>query len=185
MQINSTSRFSSDLLRINDNKINVVHKNGLQDEESAKAQDGSKEEEAASSDQVSKLQTIDAKVRAHEAAHLAAGGGVVTGGANFSYTRGPDGKMYAVGGEVPIDGSEASSPEATIQKARQIAAAAMAPADPSPQDYRVATSAIMMEQRARMELVHEQMERINGEKTYNELSDQESVAEIVKETSAA
>ncbi len=167
MQINSTSAFSSDFLRINDHRVDMIQKDALQSEEKKSTQKGTSEEEAADSAQVSKLQVTDAKVRAHEAAHLAAGGGVVTGGASFSYTRGPDGKMYAVGGEVPIDSGESSTPEATIQKARQIAAAAMAPADPSPQDYRVATSAIMMEQRARTEMVREEMERINGEKTYS------------------
>lgn len=132
--------------------------------------------EGVSSSGTSRLQATDAKVRAHEAAHIAAGGGVVTGGAAFTYTRGPDGKMYAVGGEVPIDSSEASTPEATIQKARQIAAAAMAPADPSPQDHRVATSAIMMEQRARMELIREQREQIDGEKAYGSVDTQTDVS---------
>ncbi len=37
--------------------------------------------------QLEKLKTADAQVRAHEAAHLAAGGGVVSGGASFSYER--------------------------------------------------------------------------------------------------
>ncbi len=180
MQINSTSPFSSDLLRINDDKVDMTKKDGLKDEEENSAQNNKKDKEVTDSSQISKLQVTDAKVRAHEAAHLAAGGGVVTGGANFSYTRGPDGKMYAVGGEVPIDSGEASTPEATIQKARQIAAAAMAPADPSPQDFRVATSAIMMEQRARTELVREQMERINGEKSYSEQGDTTSDEESLE-----
>lgn len=171
MQINSTLAFSSDFLRINDHKVDMMQKDGLQDEEGKSVEKSSKEEETADSAQISKLQVTDSNVRAHEAAHLAAGGGIVTGGANFSYTRGPDGKMYAIGGEVPIDSGEASTPEATIQKARQIAAAAMAPADPSPQDFRVATSAIMMEQRARTELIREQMDRINGEKSYSEQGD--------------
>ena len=111
--------------------------------------------------------TADAQVRAHEAAHLSAGGGVVTGGANFSYERGSDGKMYAVAGEVPIDASEGNTPEATIQKARRIVAAAMAPADPSPQDYRVAATAMMMEVQARTEQMRELQNQINGTAAYN------------------
>ncbi len=120
------------------------------------------------------LQATDSAVRAHEAAHLAAGGGVVTGGANFSYERGSDGKMYAVAGEVPIDSGEASTPEATIQKARQIVAAAMAPADPSPQDYRVAASAMVMEIQARTEQMRQEQAKISGNQTYAQAMHEES-----------
>ncbi|MFP4487460.1 MAG: putative metalloprotease CJM1_0395 family protein [Campylobacterales bacterium] len=109
--------------------------------------------------QVSKLEARDAEVRAHEAAHIAAGGGVVTGGASFEYQVGPDGKQYAIGGEVPIDTSEGNTPDETISKAQQIQAAAMAPADPSPTDYRVAATAVMMEVRARAEKAQESAEQ--------------------------
>lgn len=115
---------------------------------------------------ISELASTDSKVRAHEAAHIGAGGGVVSGGANFSYTKGPDGKMYATAGEVPIDTSEGKTPEETIQKARQIAAAAMAPSDPSPQDYRVAASAAVMEMRGHLEESKKIQESINGQKAY-------------------
>lgn len=119
---------------------------------------------------ISKLEATDTKVRAHEAAHIAAGGGVVSGGANFSYTKGPDGKMYATAGEVPIDTSEGKTPEETIQKARQIAAAAMAPSDPSPQDYRVAASAAVMEMRGHLEENKKIQETINGQKAYGSVA---------------
>lgn len=115
---------------------------------------------------ISKLASSDTKVRAHEAAHIAAGGGVVTGGANFSYTKGPDGKMYATAGEVPIDTSEGKTPEETVQRARQVIAAAMAPADPSPQDYRVAATAAVMEMRGHLEMSKKLQESINGQKAY-------------------
>ena len=101
---------------------------------------------------VSRLQVIDAKVRAHEMAHVAAGGGL-TGAATYSYTKGPDNKMYATAGEVSISTTEGNTPQETIAKARQIQAAAMAPSDPSPQDYKVAASAMQMELKARAELV--------------------------------
>ena len=117
--------------------------------------------------QLEKLKTADAQVRAHEAAHLAAGGGVVTGGASFSYERGSDGKMYAVAGEVPIDAGEASTPEATIQKARRIITAAMAPADPSPQDYRVAATAMLMEMQAKTEMIREAQTQQRGMSAYS------------------
>ena len=115
---------------------------------------------------ITKLESSDTKVRAHEAAHVAAGGGVVTGGANFSYTKGPDGKMYATAGEVPIDTSEGKDPEETIRKARQILAAAMAPSDPSPQDYRVAATAAVMEMRGHLEISKKLQDSLNGQNAY-------------------
>ncbi|WP_297812814.1 putative metalloprotease CJM1_0395 family protein [uncultured Helicobacter sp.] len=109
---------------------------------------------------VRELAAIDANVRAHEAAHVGAGAGVVSGGASFGYTRGPDGKMYATSGEVPISMKEGRTPEETIQNARQIISAAMAPSDPSPQDYKVAANAAQMEVQARNEQAKERAEEI-------------------------
>ncbi|EJR6094860.1 hypothetical protein NXK75_001454 [Campylobacter coli] len=100
--------------------------------------------------QVRELQSIDRNVKAHEAAHQAAGGGLA-GAASFSYTRGPDNQMYATAGEFPIRMQKGRTPEETIANARQVVAAAMAPADPSPQDYKVAANALKMEFEARAE----------------------------------
>lgn len=105
----------------------------------AAAGDLSDEEQA----QVAKLKQIDAKVRAHERAHAAVGG-AHAGAPSYTYTRGPDGQMYATGGEVAIDISAENDPEATLQKATQIAAAALAPADPSGQDRAVAAAAAQL-----------------------------------------
>ena len=108
---------------------------------------------------VAELQKTDRQVKAHEAAHVAAGSGLVKGGASFQYTQGPDGKRYAVGGEVSIDSSPvAGDPEATIRKAEQIRRAALAPADPSAQDRRVAAQATQMAAEARIELASERRE---------------------------
>lgn len=104
---------------------------------------------------VARLRETDRAVRQHEQAHLAAGAGLVTGGPNYSYTTGPDGKRYAVGGEVSIDVSPARTPEATIAKARQIRAAALAPADPSGKDRQVAVAAGSLEAEARAELARQ------------------------------
>ena len=102
---------------------------------------------------IAKLRTRDREVRAHEQAHASAAGGLTKGGASFTYERGPDGRQYAVSGEVNIDTSPvAGDPEATLRKARQIRAAALAPADPSSQDRAVASSATAMEAQARQEL---------------------------------
>lgn len=101
---------------------------------------------------VAQLQQRDREVRTHEMTHIAAGAGLVRGGATYSFERGPDGKLYAVGGEVSIDTSPASTPEQTIERARQIRSAALAPADPSAQDRQVAAAASLMENQARREL---------------------------------
>jgi len=102
---------------------------------------------------VARLRETDRAVRQHEQAHLAAGAGLVTGGPTYSYTTGPDGKRYAVGGEVSIDVSPGRTPEATIAKAQQVRAAALAPADPSGKDRQVAVAAARLEAEARAELL--------------------------------
>lgn len=116
----------------------------------------------AQEEDVAKLQALDKAVRAHEQAHMAAGGGLVRGGASFSYERGPDGQSYAVGGEVSIDTSPGSTPADTIAKAQQIQAAALAPADPSSQDRAVAAAAAQMEARAREEQSRQQVAPVGG-----------------------
>jgi len=103
--------------------------------------------------QVSELKQRDAEVKAHEAAHMSAAGGLVRGGASYEYQKGPDGRDYAVGGEVSIDSSPVTGdPNASIAKAQQIRSAALAPRNPSSQDHKVATKASRMEDEARQEL---------------------------------
>jgi hypothetical protein len=99
---------------------------------------------------VRELAQRDREVRTHEAAHQAAGG-ALTGGATFSSETGPDGRQYAVGGEVSIEMSGGKTPEETIERAERIRAAALAPADPSPQDRAVAAAATQMEAQARQQ----------------------------------
>ncbi|MDT8405975.1 MAG: putative metalloprotease CJM1_0395 family protein [Methylococcales bacterium] len=107
----------------------------------------------AEQQQVQKLAARDREVRTHEQAHLSASGGLAMGGASFSFQTGPDGQRYAVGGEVSIDTSEVpGDPRATLQKADTIRRAALAPAQPSSQDFRVAAKASQMAARARQEL---------------------------------
>ncbi len=112
--------------------------------------------------QVQKLRQIDRKVREHEAAHMAAGAGLA-GGAHFEYVRGPDGRQYAVAGEVKIDVSSAQTPQQTIAKARRIQAAALAPADPSAQDRAVAAQAAQMAAKAQAELRRQEQESTSGQ----------------------
>lgn len=101
---------------------------------------------------VDELEKRDRAVRAHEQAHMAAGGALVRGGASFEFQAGPDGQRYAVGGEVSIDTSQGRTPMETIARAQAIRAAALAPADPSGADRAVAARAARMEADARKEL---------------------------------
>lgn len=106
--------------------------------------------------QLRQLKARDQVVRAHEAAHLSAGSGIVRSGASFTFQRGPDGVQYAIGGEVSIDTSKVpNDPNATLQKAQQIQAAALAPAQPSSQDRAVAARAAQMAIEARAEIAQQ------------------------------
>lgn len=114
---------------------------------------------------VSELKQRDAEVKAHEAAHLAAAGGIATGGASFSYQQGPDGVRYAIGGEVNIDTSSVpGDPAASLRKADTIRRAALAPAEPSGQDIQVAASATAMAAQAQAELLQKNQDSQNGNK---------------------
>jgi hypothetical protein len=94
--------------------------------------------------EVAKLVARDHQVRGHEAAHLAAAGPMATT-VEYTYEMGPDGKIYAVGGKVKLTVSPGQTPEETLAIARQVRAAAQAPADPSGQDVLVAAEAGEME----------------------------------------
>jgi hypothetical protein len=115
-----------------------------------------RELEAAEVRVVEELKARDTEVRQHEQAHLAAAGQYAQGGPSYTFQQGPDGRRYAVGGEVKIDTSPVNGdPEATIQKANQIQAAALAPAEPSGQDRAVAAQAAQMAAQARQQLAEQ------------------------------
>ena len=108
--------------------------------------------------QVEKLEQRDREVRQHEKAHESVGG-PYAGSATYDYQRGPDGKRYAIGGQVSIDyGPIKGDPEATIEKMKTVIAAALAPAEPSSQDMSIAA-------RARQNLLEARLEanRLQGE----------------------
>lgn len=172
MQISSSS--SNDIgtiytIKLNDKQRLVVE----EDEESKKAQKNLNSKELTEGEEqfIQDLETRDAEVKAHEAAHQAAGGGM-TGAASYTYQQGPDGKMYAIGGEVPITIPSGSTPEESIKNARQAIAAAMAVNDPSPADYAVASSARMMEMQAQQQKRQEMQEEMQGREAYSTDSSQ-------------
>ncbi|MFC1584887.1 putative metalloprotease CJM1_0395 family protein [Fibrobacterota bacterium] len=112
---------------------------------------------------VEELKKTDRDVKAHEQAHVSAGGQYVNGGPTYEFQQGPDGKQYAVGGHVNIDSSPvADDPQATVQKARVVKRAALAPADPSSSDRAVASKAGQMETKARAEKTQEDGEEQAG-----------------------
>ncbi|MFW2588670.1 putative metalloprotease CJM1_0395 family protein [Sagittula sp. SSi028] len=108
------------------------------------------------------LAARDREVRAHEQAHMAVGG-AYAGSASYTYQIGPDGKRYAIGGEVPIDVSPvAGDPEATIDKMQQVKAAALAPAEPSSADRKVAALADATRAQAQADLAALRAEERSG-----------------------
>ena len=123
--------------------------------------------------QVIELQRRDLEVRTHEAAHMSAGAGLTTG-ASYSYQRGPDNKMYAIGGEVGIDTSPGKTPEETLKKAAQIKRAALAPAQPSSADLQVAATATNMELDAKMEIQKNQNQETKEKTEQNSQNSQSS-----------
>lgn len=102
--------------------------------------------------QIQELQRRDAKVRAHEQAHKAAAGQYAAGAPSFTFQVGPNGKRYAVGGEVPISVSKEATPEETLQKMQVVSKAALAPLNPSPADRRIAAQAAVIAAQARREI---------------------------------
>lgn len=119
--------------------------------ERSRASGSGKDDAAAQAQQLSRLAATDRKVCAHEQAHQAAGAGLA-GSASYQYQRGPDGRQYAVAGEVSIDLAPGRTPDETVARARQVQAAALAPVDPSAQDRAVAARAARMELEARGQL---------------------------------
>lgn len=104
---------------------------------------------------IGELKQRDQEVRTHEAAHAAVGGSV-TGSPSFTYEQGPNGKRYAVEGEVSVDLSPVSGDaRATIEKMQKVHAAALAPVSPSTQDRRIANAATQQILQAQSELLTE------------------------------
>ena len=115
-----------------------------------KNSDHTDKEQAA---KIAELSKRDREVRAHEQAHASVGGRYA-GAPTMSYQRGPDGRLYAVSGEVAIDTSPVpNDPQATLEKALTVQRAALAPSDPSATDQRIAAKAAAMAGQARAELL--------------------------------
>ena len=120
----------------------------------------SPQQQAQQQQQITELASRDREVRSHEQAHAAVGGSYA-GAPTYSFKRGPDGQAYAVGGEVSIDVSPIpNDPAATLRKMEVVQQAALAPAEPSSQDLRVAAQAQVLAAQARSELAALQREEV-------------------------
>ena len=129
--------------------INAEGKDGLTDAERRK---------------VEALKARDRQVREHERAHQIAGGHYASS-PTYRTVRGPDGKSYAVGGEVRIDTSVVpNNPEATIRKMQTVKRAALAPQEPSSADRAVAAEADAKIVRARQEIQERKIEEAKERK---------------------
>lgn len=148
------------------NQQNDAAKDNAQDESAGKeSAEEQQQQQQAEQQQINELKQRDTEVRAHEQAHAAVGG-QYAGAPQYEYERGPDGRQYAVEGEVSIDVSEESTPEETVRKAQQVKAAALAPAEPSAQDLRVANEASQIALEARAEIARENAE--SAQQAYDE-----------------
>ena len=135
-------------------------KDNAQDESAGKqdAQDRQQEQqEKKDAAEIEQLKARDQEVRVHEQAH-ASTGGQYAGAPQYEYTTGPDNKRYVTDGEVSIDVSEEKTPEETLKKMEQVRAAALAPAEPSSQDLKVAAEASQKATEARSEIAKGQTE---------------------------
>ncbi len=121
--------------------------------------------------EIKRLEARDREVRTHEQAHVNAG----ASSPHYEYEVGPDGKRYITGGHAEIETSKAATPKQTIEKAQKIKRAALAPANPSAQDRKVAAEAENMLREAELELQKE-----NNKKTTPEGSQKSSINEQIK-----
>ena len=107
---------------------------------------------------VNELKKRDQEVRMHEKVHAATGGSF-TGQPVYSFETGPDGRKYAVDGEVSVDMSPIEGdPKATIAKMRKVYSAALAPVEPSIEDKKIANEASRIIAEAQSQLFKESID---------------------------
>ncbi len=132
-----------------------------------------------------KLKVRDIEVKNHEQAHQAVGGQYASA-PSYDFERGPDGKNYAVSGEVSIRlPSQADEPAQVIRHADQVIRAALAPAEPSAQDRRVAAQATQSKVEAQQRLREQQQEELSESSQQTENGDAEAENTETSEVSTA
>jgi len=131
--------------------------------------------------EVRELAQRDQQVRAHEQAQKSVGG-AYAGSVNLDLERGPDGRSYAIAGDVSIDASPVSGdPEATLHKMETVRRAALAPSDPSGADRHVASHAQSTAAHARAELA---AKRYGETQKLGAVAEGEALASVAPESNA-
>ncbi len=102
-----------------------------------------------------KLKNRDQEVRQHEAQHSRNLETIPIGGPQYTYTIGPDGKVYATGGQVIVATGTSSDPETALRKARALKSTALSTGEPSSTDMAAAVSAREMEMEAIIKMARE------------------------------
>ncbi len=140
-------------------------------EEDKKAQ---QEQQRENQRVLQQLRSRDREVRAHEAAHVAAAGQYVASGPSYTFQRGPDGNSYAIGGEVRLDTSQEADADKQLDKSETIRRAALAPAQPSSQDFSVAANATRSAAQARLDIAVERRNEAEAQRQELETATDES-----------
>jgi hypothetical protein len=132
------------------------------------------DDEDLSAEDKRKLQDLkrkDKEVRRQEQIRRAVAGPVARGGPRYRYVEGPDGKKYAISGEIVLDtyfGDVLSNPEAALKKARRVRRAALS-GNPSARDRQIASKATQVEAKARRILAQKkENQEARKEATYTE-----------------
>jgi hypothetical protein len=167
--INSTDQNST----VDDPSVNAESQTSNRQAETAAQQveqqvkDKQQQIEQAEIKQIDQLAQRDTEVKTHEQAHAAVGGSLAQS-PSYQYEKGPDGRRYAVDGEVNIDVSTVDGDaQATLSKMQKVYAAAMAPVEPSMADIRVAAQALQNMNEAKKELITSNSDALSSTTTTN------------------
>jgi hypothetical protein len=102
----------------------------------------------------------DVALRQLERMRLATAGRYAHGDLNCEYRLGPDGRIYEVGSGVILDvSSAAGGPLSTVTRRKYVGRTALAPAQPSVQDYSVASRGTYEIYQTRRELISQERQR--------------------------
>lgn len=169
---NSTDQNSS----VDDPSVNAESQTSNRQAETAAQQveqqvkDKQQQIEQAEIKQIDQLAQRDTEVKTHEQAHAAVGGSLAQS-PSYQYEKGPDGRRYAVDGEVNIDVSTVDGDaQATLSKMQKVYAAAMAPVQPSMADIRVAAQALQNMNEAKKELITSNSDALSSTTTNTSIS---------------
>lgn len=169
---NSTDQNSS----VDDPSVNAESQTSNRQAETAAQQveqqekDKQQQIEQAEIKQIDQLAQRDTEVKTHEQAHAAVGGSLAQS-PSYQYEKGPDGRRYAVDGEVNIDVSTVDGDaQATLSKMQKVYAAAMAPVQPSMADIRVAAQALQNMNEAKKELITSNLDALSSTTTNTSIS---------------